>query len=465
MKRSRELLAFLLGAVLAAVLTILIGRGQNPDFARAISPSSAEPALNQTLDNVQIDDLTLEQALAVLSDKAHVPIKIKNRKTLELQGVDFTLNLSLNARHSTLASALRQVLEPRNWQQHTDLEFWPEGDGIEVGVGADSVVLCVYDLARFGIGDDPLRASRTQLFSGRSYEPSDRYDPLVKVIVEDVAPDTWQESGGTLGIIDVLGDRMVIGQTWENQQVISRLLDDLAPTAAGHYVQHAIPTTSLGNLWVWSAPLQRFVSEVETPAEQTLRRELHDVNIAPQPFEEGLSAVGILADIQILTNWESFKAKDFDIEKPVELFIRRATLARALHLALAPFRKGRRALAFRPEGSFIVISPESEASICRVYDLGERAMRQTHATTGPAGQVLNDSGKGPSNLDDWMKIIIQNVASDSWFDNGGNVGTISAFDSKLVIRQTWENQEAIESLLQDLMRKSTTQPTTQPEGP
>jgi type II secretory pathway component GspD/PulD (secretin) len=60
----------------------------------------------------------------------------------------------------------------------------------------------------------------------------DRVDALIKVIMENVAPDSWKESGGSVGSIKELQGQFIVNQTAENHQKIVTLLDGLRETRA-----------------------------------------------------------------------------------------------------------------------------------------------------------------------------------------------------------------------------------------
>jgi hypothetical protein len=447
MKRSRELLAFLLGAILATVLTILIGRGQDPGFARAISPSTAEPALNQTLDNVQIDDMTLEQALVVLSDKAHVPIKIKNRKTLESQGVDFRRKVALHVPQVTLASALRQILEQFN-AQNADLAFRPDENSVTIGSTADSAVVRVYDVGNLNLQSPPADSDSTnnqqgQFLYARGYSVQE--DSLIDIMLQYVAPDSWRDKGGAVGSHGFIGSKMIIMQTWQNQQIISSLLSDLGPTPTGRFINKPTEPPLPSRLWVWHGDQNRFEPVTDSVAEAALRHELREVDIRQRTLEDALSLLGEQAHVAVLANWRFLEGIGLDRKALVTLRVREIALTSALKQVLT---EGTEQVGFKPEGYSVSIDSVSNSMSTRVYDLGAYFDALPDDAT---------NGRARGNL---LKTIKSTIDPGGW-DESYSLGRISVLGSKLVIRQTWENHEAIQSLLQDLMRKSTTQPTTQ----
>ena len=47
-----------------------------------------------------------------------------------------------------------------------------------------------------------------------------------------------------------------------------------------------------------------------------------------------------------------------------------------------------------------------------------------------------------------VRLIVDSISPDSWRDNGGSVGSILTFDSKLIISQSSRTQEEIAILLE-----------------
>ena len=54
-----------------------------------------------------------------------------------------------------------------------------------------------------------------------------RVNDLIDTIKSVVAPDTWKDSGGTVGSIRELNGQLIINQTMENQRAIVELLSQL----------------------------------------------------------------------------------------------------------------------------------------------------------------------------------------------------------------------------------------------
>src|SRR5579871_1119895 len=74
--------------------------------------------------------------------------------------------------------------------------------------------------------------STNSLFTGGGKSPSGP-DPkaasneLIKLVEENVAPDTWKDAGGSIGAIHELKGSLVVTQTQANQNLIAELLEAL----------------------------------------------------------------------------------------------------------------------------------------------------------------------------------------------------------------------------------------------
>jgi hypothetical protein len=232
MKRMIRYLRFPALAIVAGVVAILFIRGRNSQFARRIAPNSpAEAALNQTLDSVQIDDMTLEQAIAALSAQAHVPIHLRKPEDLVTVGLDHE-TLSLHARRTTLAWALRRLLDQfdadvrERTGQTFSLGLWPEGGIVQIDDPSESVRVCVYDLRNIPFDAGWLEPAPVtdNGWHGFFTESEDR---LVDLVTETVGPDSWVAAGGSNGRIGHVGTKLIVSQTWENQQAVLSLLQQL----------------------------------------------------------------------------------------------------------------------------------------------------------------------------------------------------------------------------------------------
>jgi hypothetical protein len=56
---------------------------------------------------------------------------------------------------------------------------------------------------------------------------ADALESLAKVIMDNVSPDSWRDSGGTVGTLSRFGTTLVINQTPANQRDVEKLLEEI----------------------------------------------------------------------------------------------------------------------------------------------------------------------------------------------------------------------------------------------
>src|SRR6201999_3081572 len=57
-------------------------------------------------------------------------------------------------------------------------------------------------------------------------------EQITKLITDTVAPESWRDSGGTIGSIRELQGQLIVTQTPENQKALVNLLEQLRETRA-----------------------------------------------------------------------------------------------------------------------------------------------------------------------------------------------------------------------------------------
>jgi hypothetical protein len=217
------------------------------------------------------------------------------------------------------------------------------------------------------------------------------------------------------------------------------------------------------NLCVWDAARQRFISDPPPSAGPALRTELADVDIASQPAPAAISALASLSHTEIAIDWSLLRRAGFDVDKPIALKAAHITLAAALRRLLDDFTYPGGLLLFRPERTSITVSTRG-VGLCRIYDLGDAAVTRVPPPHPQQAGPGDADETQPDVMDTWSSLIVENVDPVGWSAVDRSYGYISPFGHKIVVNQTWENQEAIESMLTDLLRNPAKRPATQPAG-
>jgi hypothetical protein len=459
MKRVSGFVCFLLGAGLATLLTILFGRGRSSDFAPVVHRSPAEQVLQRTLEDVRIDPMSFDQAVALLAKQSGVQIFL-DRPTLEMRNTprwiemertfDASASVSLKADRIALADALMELI--RQAGGHSNVECAPVKDRIVI-------------TKRFSANDPPFLATydiRDLLGRERDSrrKPLARVDTRVPVwlfefqgqevigsLPDMVAPDSWTHPGEARG--EQMSGRLVVLQTWEVHREIQQLLARLREGPELPWAENQRPI----NLRVWSASLRRYMAVDDAFAEAALRRQFEHIDIEDRPLQEALDTLAAQAQVRLTVDWLSLRDTGFYPAQIVSIRGDRVTLAAALEQLFQsmPGQGTRKGFGFQPDGKAVYIGTAENTVSVRTYDLRdfEASLQAAH---------FPDNGTALADL------ITTSVAPASWGQDGRSLGWVLHSKSTLVVRQSWENLEKIERLLDDIVTDPLKPPATQPAG-
>jgi hypothetical protein len=92
---------------------------------------------------------------------------------------------------------------------------------------------------------------------------------------------------------------------------------------------------------------------------------------------------------------------------------------------------------------------DADRVVTLTYDISDLLMRAPDYPLGeaPVRQAPQSAESQVSLVDQWVTLIQDTVASETWRNHGGTVGSIRAVQNVLVVTQTKENQEALGALL------------------
>jgi hypothetical protein len=443
MKPSRRLVDFLLGAVLAAVLTILVGRGRDGDFAPVVPLSPAEKALERPLEHVRIDHVPFERVVAELGKQAGIAVVCDETALSQFNGsamppaFSSSSAVSFAADQIALADALQEAI--RQVSERADVECAPEGDRVVITSRfslRDRSFLNVYDIR------DLLRQSETpdEKWATR-YQPANPWPMAISsigntspfemgLLITLVAPDSWSSSETRA---EQVSGRLVVLQTWEVHREIRRLLKQLRQGPGRPWPQ----SQTASNLRVWSDTLRRYVAITSAVGDEALRRRLDHIDIQNRPLSEALASLAEQAHASLEVDWPSFKTEGFEPARVVSFKADGVMLATALTRVLQ-YSDTDHSVGFRADDATIRISKAEDALTTRVYDI-----------RGFVGSPFTIDSQEKS--DALIRLLTETAVPDSWRDNGGSLGMIRIIGSKLVITQSWQNLEIVERLLSDLM--------------
>lgn len=210
-------------------------RPSPPEFLQPCEDVFAK--LSMPIPELRLDNVTLDESLAVLGREAGVSIEVgpflhdtydqtDNRVTLRLWNVQ-------------LHVALQEVLRQAGGRA-------PLGDGIADGVlvvaarGSETPITRAYDvrdLVEKWIEQNPFVDSGIGVTNANFHSPADDLFPkntttpalehIERILYNTVDEPSWKEDGGITGQISVFGGLLIITQSPENQLSIAALLNAL----------------------------------------------------------------------------------------------------------------------------------------------------------------------------------------------------------------------------------------------
>ncbi|MEX2188523.1 MAG: hypothetical protein WD875_17065 [Pirellulales bacterium] len=237
--------------------------------------------------DVALDGATLDDVAAWARKQSGVDVVV-DRKALLDGGFDAdTIKLSLSLRQVSLEAALWHLLQPQNLVATVI-------DGAVYLTTADKAMSILTPKA-YAVGD--LITWRDEF--GREHR---ELDSLPEFLYSTCAPTTWSDVGGHAGDIQILGDVMVVSQTWDVHRQIAATLallrQVLKQQAAGDYGQLRIPQPGEGDVRVTRA-LQRKV----------------DIDVTDMPLAKFAKLVSELSEVNVIVDRKSFADAGFDADE------------------------------------------------------------------------------------------------------------------------------------------------------
>ncbi len=154
--------------------------------------------------------------------------------------------------------------------------------------------------------------------------------------------------------------------------------------------------------------------------------------------------------INFFVNWRALQTAGLDRNTPVSLNVRDVPAYRALHLTLETISEDTAHLGYTVYAGTVTVSTQEDLNsekyqLVKIYDV--RDLLSFQISRG-ADSSQNSNYTNRVNL--LISSIMAAVASDSWRDNGGNIGSIHDFDGRLIVNQTADNHIALALLLAKL---------------
>jgi general secretion pathway protein D len=246
-----------------------------------------------------------------------------------------------------------------------------------------------------------------------------------------------------------------------------------------------------------SVAIERGEQAADQAVAAQLDRRLPDVKFDAVGFSDVVDFLRDLTNANIFVNWRALEAAGVDKNAPVTARLRDVPFSKVLRTILDDVSGGTAKLGYTIDEGVITISTEDDLSkntSTRVYDIRDliidvpdfaeapsfnlSSSNNSSGTTvgtsgggggGGGGSNLFGGGGGGGNetngptrqelVEAIIKLIQDTVASDTWKDNGGNVGSVRELGGQLIVTQTPENQRALVKLLDQLREQRALQVT------
>jgi type II secretory pathway component GspD/PulD (secretin)/tetratricopeptide (TPR) repeat protein len=244
---------------------------------------------------------------------------------------------------------------------------------------------------------------------------------------------------------------------------------------------------------------ERGGTQQDSEARALLDRELPELRFDQVPFADAIEFLRDSTQANIFVNWRAMELEAVDRNAPVSLRLRNVKFSKVLRSILDDVGGGTVKLGYTIDEGVITISTLDDLAQnvdTRVYDIRDLIINIPDFTNAPefnldggngqggtgggqgggfggggggggglfggggggggggrGGGGGNDEDEGPSRaelVEDIILLITETIATDTWKDNGGTIGSLRELQGQLIVTQTPENQNAIAALLEKL---------------
>jgi general secretion pathway protein D len=194
-------------------------------------------------------------------------------------------------------------------------------------------------------------------------------------------------------------------------------------------------------------------------------------------FVDVLDFLRDVTSANIFVNWRALETAGIDRNAPVTARLRDVKFSKALETILRDVGGGNVRLGYTVDEGVISISTEEDLSsnvVTNVYDVRDLIVNVADFDQPPQFQInqASQAGRGGGGggqglfqgnlqqqnnqqtrtdlVDQIITLIQDTVATETWKDNGGTVGSIRELSGQLIVTQTPENQRNLVHLLEQL---------------
>jgi len=276
-----------------------------------------------------------------------------------------------------------------------------------------------------------LHETGVSLFDNRDY------DTLIRLITSHVKPDSWDDVGGP-GAIDLFRDLLIVSQTQPVHEQIEFFLSELRRAALWRQRPEVMPATqpSAGERRILTALEREIALDYDgLPLKEVcadLSRRLETL-VYPHP-------------VQLRYDYFQGTPVTF-LGTPVTCHFPAAKAQLQLKRLCDLLTLG---IDIRNDLLTVGLPEQVVSFTTRIYDVrslvqNRKFVPRDEVAPSAQGLAVDDTGG-------LLEVLKRHVAPDSWSQVGGP-GEISCVASVLVVTQSWQEQQAMETLLEELRRK------------
>ncbi|MDB5292607.1 MAG: pilQ 1 [Phycisphaerales bacterium] len=173
-------------------------------------------------------------------------------------------------------------------------------------------------------------------------------------------------------------------------------------------------------------------------ANKKLQERIADVRFSDVGLGDAIDQLRDLSGLNIFVNWKSLEKVGLNRTARVSLHLKDKRLSTVIDLLLTVAATEGEKLGYLVEDGVVSISTEDDLAkntLTRVYDVRDLL------AAAPPGATRDVQVAAV------VKLIMDEVASDSWRDRGGKIGAIRELQGQLIVTQTPDNHTRIVSLL------------------
>lgn len=218
---------------------------------------------------------------------------------------------------------------------------------------------------------------------------------------------------------------------------------------------------------------ERGGGEADQATTAQLERRLPEINLNNVAFSDAIEFLRDVSQANFYVEWRTLEEAGIAKDTLVTVRLRDVKLSKVLQTILQDVG-GVVRLGYTIDEGVITISTEEQLAanvVTRVYDIRDLIINIPDFTEAPdfnlqaggqggggGGQLFSGGGgdsedEGPTRtelVDQIIQLIQDTIATDSWKDNGGPVGTLRELQGQLIVTQTPENQRQLVRLLEQL---------------